>query len=1561
MPSEGQARVVVPTGHGEGSRLSLSTREGRRFNVRVPRGVRAGGSFLVNIHPETREEARKREAEAARRRAAEASQRQEEAVAALRAHPRFDEFCRVYLSSTKYSSMRSKRIGLRAALEWLDETDPELVQRLGGVDEDVDADFPASSELACFEMLDDELAARQAEEEKREAAARDQQRREEVAAAAARAQEARERARARDDWWRERQREAAAARAGEEEARARQEEQQAARARAGDVRIINGDGATALLRARFGCGTLVKAVQRSASAPAGQGGGAGLFGRIRRGFLLNSGAGSAEQSTLVSGCISAIEAHVFEGEAGFGLAAWLDTTGATPPGQLQRTLGPFRLVGARTNGSEPGSFDPDVDVAAEAARCDLRLVSDPRRWGTEKVASLSDWLDLLVRPIVEELQELSVGPGTFVGFEAAGVEYSDARMTAANDCDGGLLETLVRRGDQGLVAKCELVQDFLPDATVRALRLRVAAPATLRQLERGFGWAASEAQPGSTRRLLLEWSSADDAELRLANDLWNFSNWNEAFLNGRYGFSELPAVLQECRLPPALLERMIADPACACDELVTACLAKLADDVVGSRSAPSDLRALLTALRKSGRRLPLPGGLLASYAAKAQDAAYLAFALGQCVPSAEDLWAISCSCSGQFLFAEGLFVLLQKYPASKVVAADALEWLDQRGTRRREGRCVQCGGKGHVAQACPFGVPALNADVLFRDAEVAKRTLAVLGARGDALDNNVLSSFVRNGLWDLFRDVVAAGQAPPAVPLCAVVGALPDAAPGPELACAFAKAAGPDPTAYESEDLARAFVKLLRKKDPKASFKKVAGGAVVSESTEAPAVVAIRLGKYRMLKALLAAGAVDVNAPGQNGDRPIHAALDPSRPTADIKRAVEILLGAGTPLNCSVQGKAGRSALDWLSRCPARELRERLRNSGNAFKQTEKAEKRRREKERKRERQAAAEAAEGTAARRGAAKSEAAAPAPASRGPAPVAAAPAPREVLLALVASAIQDLAENGELPDDELEAARAGFEEEEDDDDDARPDAALDEDDSDASDAEGAGAVEAKEPEAPEDGAFDFEGSLWDVEIAEPCLKWVKKNRTRRPKLIAAAVRRLEQLADGEWNARNRKKLEGVSGDLLLFEAKLSKGARLLWELAIAFSERRSREAAIYAEAITVWSIVPDHDNVGREMAKICEARRRGRGFRLRQALRGYQAGADDPARRGGPVATRQEPRLFQPTDVEEKSVHFDPPANPAANTYTLLKFYAMTKSMAGALTTASAVDVPFKVTDQEHRIITSSAESSTLLIGRSGTGKTTCLVFKMFRDYSAYWERAVTAGPWIPVQSAGGKVEGLRHLRQVFVTMNPVLRTEVEKVFKTIATHQAKALGVAPPSGLKGSAGLSRLDRVDDARHPLFLTEPDLLRLLDRTIGGDRFLDGRSVSTGAYNCSLRTLAGYYNDNDDDDDDDGGAPDSAAVLEDGDVTGARRTGEEVTYVEFLRTLWPNMQDGGRRSALHPALVWTEIKSYIKGSLEACMAGGALCLDAYLELGRKRSSMTESQRREVSPSAKINFTVHPI
>ncbi|KAH8082150.1 hypothetical protein JL720_8677 [Aureococcus anophagefferens] len=89
-------------------------------------------------------------------------------------------------------------------------------------------------------------------------------------------------------------------------------------------------------------------------------------------------------------------------------------------------------------------------------------------------------------------------------------------------------------------------------------------------------------------------------------------------------------------------------------------------------------------------------------------------------------------------------------------------------------------------------------------------------------------------------------------------------------------------------------------------------------------------------------------------------------------------------------------------------------------------------------------------------------------------------------------------------------------------------------ASDSDGA---EPRADDAADDGgeddaaaAFDFEASLWDVEITESAMKWLKKHRARRRGLVAAVVRRLKQLADGEWNDRNRKQLQGVEGGVLL-----------------------------------------------------------------------------------------------------------------------------------------------------------------------------------------------------------------------------------------------------------------------------------------------------------------------------------------------------------------------------------------------------------------------------------------------
>lgn len=65
---------------------------------------------------------------------------------------------------------------------------------------------------------------------------------------------------------------------------------------------------------------------------------------------------------------------------------------------------------------------------------------------------------------------------------------------------------------------------------------------------------------------------------------------------------------------------------------------------------------------------------------------------------------------------------------------------------------------------------------------------------------------------------------------------------------------------------------------------------------------------------------------------------------------------------------------------------------------------------------------------------------------------------------------------------------------------------------------------------------------------------------------------------------------------------------------------------------------------------------------------------------------------------------------------KFYALTEPvMKSVLSNDLTAELPFDVSEEEVRII-SHFETATLILGRSGTGKTTCLVYKLLSKYLA-----------------------------------------------------------------------------------------------------------------------------------------------------------------------------------------------------------------------------------------------------
>jgi hypothetical protein len=376
--------------------------------------------------------------------------------------------------------------------------------------------------------------------------------------------------------------------------------------------------------------------------------------------------------------------------------------------------------------------------------------------------------------------------------------------------------------------------------------------------------------------------------------------------------------------------------------------------------------------------------------------------------------------------------------------------------------------------------------------------------------------------------------------------------------------------------------------------------------------------------------------------------------------------------------------------------------------------------------------------------------------------------------------------------------------------------------------------------------------------------------------------------------------------------------------------------------------------------------------------------------------------------------------------------------------ALEFPFSVTELEHEIINlqPNPKRSLLLLGRSGTGKTTCLVFRMWWQFRNYWvnnsrfidkstgevayaKRMLAAESKESFDSGGdvadnGKEEkhsateengqrDMDHLHTVFLTRNPVLRDEVRKCFNAmrkcddavprlpvvedveIAPGDTDELEIGEEDEQEDEGSTSvdaalqydALQDVPDFAYPIFASAKDWLWMLDNSLGVSeecaRFFkegtDRADADTWDAEAGGLLSIDMYFEEDSEYAEDGGTEDGGGESSTWDQESAEAhksldikafdaegagfgsgidgslVGGEVTYNKFVE-MWPKIVtadvEGHGREELHPSLVYTEIKSYIKGSVEALQSDGPLSLDAYQALGRKRSVMSSSQRERV-------------
>ena len=550
------------------------------------------------------------------------------------------------------------------------------------------------------------------------------------------------------------------------------------------------------------------------------------------------------------------------------------------------------------------------------------------------------------------------------------------------------------------------------------------------------------------------------------------------------------------------------------------------------------------------------------------------------------------------------------------------------------------------------------------------------------------------------------------------------------------------------------------------------------------------------------------------------------------------------------------------------------------------------------------------------------------------------------------------------------------------------------------------------------NFEDQPWEVECTDKVVRFLKDQRY--PAILKVAmVHKIHFLTSGHWPKSLATSIS--SKDQVIFQTKLTRSLWIIWEVAIQFSSRCTNKAFIdskksmdnqvghiYSEVIRIWDIVRDGEPKIRSLENIQKSYKRGIYAHITFALLPqsiHQSSLQNT------LTSEYLPHRFllhpsqNPTyDRGCKMTKFVPAASIKEDEFNVITFYSFTSALVHSMLQGENVrrDYPFKEWPKEHDIIYRLPNSEAiLLLGRSGTGKTTCCLYRLWNHFSDYWKQAATIGSWYPRRSLplmgvvstadkeqdfDDEIDGdtpgdddpqissilaptpisesvidkpssheLEDLHQVFITKNYVLCAQMRKRFYDMsASHDF----LSDHMTYENTPCPLSLKSTHNKAFPLFLTSRQFLLLLDNSLNVGKPFFPRTKDG---NLAMKISSSDYDHED---------PDTLLDLEESDdenemqdeghqhhqnqgnpiiVKQQSQVWKEVTAAYFVSEIWPKISLHCIDKNIDPLLVWMEIKSFIKGSSRAVESKeGYLSSTEYQVLGRKMAANFTGNREEM-------------
>ncbi|KAI1785417.1 hypothetical protein LXA43DRAFT_899902 [Ganoderma leucocontextum] len=427
------------------------------------------------------------------------------------------------------------------------------------------------------------------------------------------------------------------------------------------------------------------------------------------------------------------------------------------------------------------------------------------------------------------------------------------------------------------------------------------------------------------------------------------------------------------------------------------------------------------------------------------------------------------------------------------------------------------------------------------------------------------------------------------------------------------------------------------------------------------------------------------------------------------------------------------------------------------------------------------------------------------------------------------------------------------------------------------------------------------WKINVTDNANTEFRKLRKRSPETLRLVLKKVKDLSRGHFSSDNQILISDPENAVPIFKANVAGDTRLVYQVDCV----TDAVTGLWRTALRLFGVY-NHAELGR-MGNFWDALGRDLGRRGKK-YRDHCRARSQPRNTGNDVFS---PITF--SDSEQPSERSKPLAlaeNLEDLDYSMIlsmhRFVGFSKALLNSFIADRDIAFMFEPSPMETEII--EHPHSCYVIGRSGTGKTLTMMYKIV---SIEW--GWSSSSW-----------GLSKPRQLFVTRSRMLAGEVQRTTdQLIESFRLAELNQEELVYLR-----RRQDEQEERRRPLpkkwSQLEDDHFPLF---IGFDKL---RDLLEADFADSIRLLFAPVNDDD------------AGVEHDDGETGL------VSGTRFIKAYWDHLPQSLTKG-LDPASVFAEIMGVIQGSEETIdTPRGYLTRESYLELSTRSQPTFASMRGRI-------------